>query len=150
MKRVGGCVRGTECEFVASFCSVRSFSLARRAAMPPPEEVSISDIENCSDIRYRFVLLGCTYISQLYSRNDRPMDIGECAIACVIAVALGYHGYVVTPCQLYSYCVFFELRILENLWFVYQSTSYTKLQHNWCYRTDAPSFGIRESIQESN
>lgn len=24
------------------------------------------------------------------------------------------------------------------------------MQHNWCYRTDAPSFGIRESIQESN
>jgi len=44
MKRVGVCVRGAGCEFAASFCSVWSFSLARRAAIPPPEEVSISDI----------------------------------------------------------------------------------------------------------
>ena len=44
MRRAGGCVRGEGCGFVVSLCSAWSFSFARRAAIPPPDEVSISDM----------------------------------------------------------------------------------------------------------
>ena len=51
MKRDGGCARGAGCGFAVSFCSAWSFSLARRAAIPPPEEVSISDMGSYRGIR---------------------------------------------------------------------------------------------------